>query len=332
MLKPCHAQDGSLPARKHLVAVTGAGGFVGRALVQSLAVDPSLTERAVLRNPVDNWIGDHIVAGPLETSVSLDAAFEGVEVVIHCAGRAHVQKDRTPEPAAAYRLSNVKATENVLAAARRTGVKRIVYLSSIKVNGETTSVDRPFHGDDPPCPLDDYARSKLEAEQVLRDPVHAAGLEIVILRPPLIYGPQVKGNMRRLATLVDHGLPIPLGAINNRRSLVGLDNLISAIKVVAVHPAAPGNTFLVSDQDDVSTPQLIRHMADAVGKRANLWQIPTSLLRILGTLTRRAPAVDRLLGSLRVDSEDISRLTGWRPTVPVGEGIRRMMASLRTAP
>jgi nucleoside-diphosphate-sugar epimerase len=204
------------------------------------------------------------------------------------------------------------------------GVRRLVYLSSIKVNGEQTALGAPFLFSDPPAPEDPYGVSKWEAEQALWAVSARTGLEMVVVRPPLVYGPGAKGNLLRLASLVARGLPLPLGAVHNQRSLVGLSNLVDVLRLCAVHSAAAGQTLLVSDGQDLSTPQLIRLLVEGMNKPARLLPVPLGGLRAAGSLLGKRAEVDRLVGSLQVDSRHTRELLGWTPAVSVADGVRDM--------
>ena len=205
------------------------------------------------------------------------------------------------------------------------GARRFVFLSSVKVNGERT-LDRPFAESDPAAPEDAYGRSKWEAEQALREIAARSSLEVVVIRPPLVYGPGVRANFLRLLQLVARGAPLPLGAVRNRRSLVSVFNLCDLVAVSAMHPAAAGETFLASDQHDLSTVALIRSIAHAMGRTARLFPFPVGALRMLARALRQEAAVERLVGSLQVDSSRATRLLGWTPKVSVGEGLRQTAA------
>ena len=278
---------------------TGGSGFVGRALVPHLAA------------------AGHTVAAPTRAETG-DLGPEtpwrdrlaGIEAVIHLAARVHVMQDDADDPLAAFRRINTAATKHLAAAAIEAGVRRFVYLSSVKVNGE--SGEHPYGAGDPPDPRDPYGVSKVEAEAALA----AAGtaLETVILRPPLVYGPGVKGNFRRLLGLVDRGLPLPLASVRNRRSLIYLGNLVSAIEAALTVP--PG-LFLPSDRNDLSTPELLRGLALALDRPARLFPCPVSLLRLGGAMAGQGPAVARLTDSLRVDGA----LPGWAPPHEIETGL-----------
>jgi len=309
------------------VLVTGADGFVGRALSQALTTAGHRVRRAVRTLP-GAASPDTIAVGDIGGSPDWTSALAGIEVVVHLAGRAHVMREEaTVDPAAAYRRTNVTGTEQLARAAAAAGVRRLVFVSSIKVNGEATR-DAPFRKTDPPRPEDDYGRSKWEAEQTLAAIARETGLQVVVVRPPLIYGPGVKGNVARLMRIVARGLPLPLGSIDNRRSMIGLGNLCSALRACVEHPAAAGETFLVSDGKDVSTPELVRMLAAGLGTRARLLPVPQALLR-LGAAVSGSGALSRLVGSLSVDSSHIRARLAWRPEKSMAQEIADMVEAWR---
>ena len=299
--------------------VTGATGFVGTALVAALTGARHRVVRVIRGAPAP---GDIAVADLLSWQpAAKDLA--GVDCVIHLAARTHVMAESAADPLAAYRALNVAVTARLAEAAAQAGVRRFVFMSSIKVNGEATH-GRAFTPDDVPRPEDAYGISKHEAEEALHAIAQRTGLEVVVLRPPLVYGPGVKGNLLALTRAVDRGVPLPLASIDNRRSLVGLDNLVSAIALAATHPAAAGRTFLVNDGEDLSTPQLVRAIAAGLGRPARLLPCPVALLRLAGRLTGKSAAVDRLTGSLEVDASVLTQALGWRPATPPALGLARM--------
>jgi nucleoside-diphosphate-sugar epimerase len=305
------------------VLVTGANGFLGRPLCAYLTERGQSVAAAVRSRGAGGAPGmDVFVTGDLSAAPDLSAVLSGVDVVVHLAGRAHVMREASIDPEAAFHRANVDATQHLAQQAARAGVRRLVFLSSVKVNGERTS-DRPFTEGDPPAPEDAYGRSKWAAERVLGEIALATGLEVVVIRPPLVYGPGVKGNFLRLLKLADKAVPLPLARVRNGRSLVSVWNLCSLIEVSISHPAAAGETFLVSDQQDLSTPDLIRALSEDLGRPSRLFPVPPALIRGAGRLLSRAALVARLLDSLRVDSTKATRLLGWRPAVSVGEGLRR---------
>jgi UDP-glucose 4-epimerase len=232
-------------------------------------------------------------------------------------------REQTDEPLQAFRRVNVAGSLNLARQAAEAGVRRFVYLSSIKVNGQSTALDRPFTADDTPAPGDAYGISKYEAEQSLREVAEQAGLELVIVRPPLVYGPGVKANFLAMLRWLDRGIPLPFGAVDNRRSLVALDNLVDLIVTCVQHPAAPGRVWLVSDGEDLSTPMLLRRAATALGRRAHLLPVPPGLLHNFARLLGKADAVQRLCGSLSIDIGATRRLLGWSPPVGVDAALQR---------
>lgn len=262
------------------------------------------------------------VVGDLADRPDLGPALSGVEVVIHLAGRAHVMRETAADAEAAFHRANVDATRHLAEQAAGAGVRRFLLLSSVKVNGERTG-EAPFTETDPPAPQDAYGRSKWAAEQALHEIAAATGLEVVAIRPPLVYGPGVKANFLRLLRLVERGLPLPLAGVRNRRSLVSVWNLCDLIVACATHPAARGETFLASDQHDLSTPELVRAIAAAMGRSARLFPFPAPVLRLAAWALGQGAAVERLVGSLQVDSGKATRLLGWTPPVGVEDGLRR---------
>lgn len=308
------------------VLVTGANGFLGRPLCAYLTERGHAAAAAVRSRGAGVAPGiDVFVTGDLAASPDLSEVLSGVQAVVHLAGRAHVMRETSVDPEAAFHRANVDATRHLAQQAALAGVRRLVFLSSVKVNGERTS-DRPFTEADPPAPEDAYGRSKWAAERVLAEIALATGLDVVVMRPPLVYGPGVKGNFLRLLRLADKAVPLPLASVRNRRSLVSVWNLCSLIEVSISHPAAAGETFLASDQQDLSTPDLIRALGEGLGRPSRLLPVPPPLIRGAGRLFGRGALVARLLDSLRVDSAKATRLLGWRPAVSAGEGLRRTAA------
>ena len=297
------------------IVVTGAAGFVGRALCARLST-LGLPVRAVTRASH----GDLAVADP----ALLEQALAGARAVIHLAGRAHVMAEHAQDPTQAYRAANVAATGRVAAAAARAGVDVFVFASSVKVNGERTAPGRPFRADDSPDPQDAYARSKLEAERALDAAAAGTTLRPVTLRLPLVYGPGVKGNFRQLWNAVATRRLLPLGAIDNRRSLLGLDNLVDAL--LAATDIAAG-VYLVADPQAVSTPGLIRAIAAAQGTTARLLPVPLLMLSAAGTLAGRRATIERLTGSLEVDPTPFARAAGWQARRTLAEGLAQMLRS-----
>jgi nucleoside-diphosphate-sugar epimerase len=260
--------------------------------------------------------------GSLGPDTDWSHALRNVECVIHLAARVHVMRDESPDTLAEYRNVNVASTEKLARDAAAQGVRRLVFLSSIKVNGENTR-DRPFTEGDAPNPEDAYGISKLEAEQLLWKISAETGLEVVVLRAPLVYGPGVKGNFLRLMNLVARNRPLPLASVRNKRSLVFLGNLVDALIVAMRSPAAAGHVYLVSDGEDLSTPELIRGIAKALDVPPRLLPFPTSLLRACGVMLGKKGESARLTDSLQIDSSKIRRDLGWRPSYSVEQGLEQ---------
>lgn len=320
------------------VLVTGASGFVGCALVRRLGDMAGVRVLAAVRRPGAVSVGGEssttIVCIGAElpfNQVDWSSALAGVDVVVHLAARVHVLHDESTDPLTACRAVNVAGTLNLARQCVQAGVKRLIFVSSIKVNGEATVAGQCFTEMDAPAPQDPYAISKFEAEQGLRDLSAQSGMEVVIIRPPLVYGPGVKANFAALVRGVQRGWPLPLGAIRNQRSLVALDNLVDLIAVCVTHPGAANETFLVSDGHDLSTPDLIRGIAHAAGVKPRLLRVPVGTLRAFASLLGKRGAVQRLCGNLQVDISKARRLLGWTPPVPVEEGLRRALSG-STAP
>jgi UDP-glucose 4-epimerase len=295
----------------NVVLVTGASGFIGRATCAQFAKH-GWQVRAAVRSATtvdnaDSVVGDLAQGWPLG----------GVDVVVHLAGIAHELHGQNAE--SVYQEMNCAATERLAGAAARAGARRFVFMSSIKVNGERTPVDRPFRPGDAPQPQDRYARSKWAAEQALTG--FAGKLEVVILRPPLVYGPGVRANFLRLIRLVERRLPLPFGAIRNRRSLIYLGNLAELIVRAASSPAAAGRTLLAADGEDLSTPQLATEIGNALGAPARLVPMPVPLLKLAGAVTGMRGEIGRLVDSLVVDASETRAQLAWRPTLSARQGI-----------
>lgn len=310
-----------------VILVTGANGFVGNALCQALAREGHRVRGAV-RNAArssssDAAVAELIAVGDIGPATDWHAAMADVDRVVHLAARTHVPRDTGVEALAQYRHVNVEATRRLAQTAARCGVKRFVFVSSVKVNGESTGV-QPFTESDAPRPEDAYGISKWEAEQAIWQIAAQSGLEAVVLRPPLAYGPGVKGNFLHLLQAVARGWPLPLGSIRNRRSLVFVANLVDAIITAASSPAAAGNAYLVSDGEDVSTPDLVRALAKALAVPARLYPCPMALLKFGAVMVGRTAAVSRLTGSLQIDSSKIRRELDWKQHHSLAAGLARM--------
>jgi nucleoside-diphosphate-sugar epimerase len=268
--------------------------------------------------------------GSLSSETDWTVALANVDQVVHLAARVHVMNDKSTDPFAEFRQVNVDGTAKLARQAAAAGVRRFVYLSSIKVNGEFTQEGRPFTADDAPAPEDPYGVSKHEAEQALRQIAADRGMEVVIIRPPLVYGPGVKANFESMMRWLARGVPLPLAAVTqNRRSLVALDNLVDLIVTCLNHPAAANQTFLVSDGEDLSTAQLLKRMGAAMGQPARLFYLPPTLLKLGASMLRRPGIYQRLCGSLQLDIAKTRQLLGWTPPVSVDEGLRRAAEGFR---
>lgn len=307
------------------VLVTGASGFVGRGLVARAASEPSLQLHGLVRPPLRDLpahVTQHLCRS-IRSDTSWLGALDGVDAVVHLAARVHLMRETADDSLGAYRATNVDDTIALARAAAAAGVRRFVFLSSVKVNGDAGQ----FRETDPPTPSDPYGISKSEAEAALRSISAASGMEVVIVRPPLVYGPGVRANFRRLADSVERGIPLPFGAVRNRRSLVALDNLADFLLLCLRHPAAANETFFVSDGEDLSTPELVRRIARALGRRTRLIAIPVPLLTLAAAALGKRAVAQRVLGSLQVDIGKARARLGWIPPVTVDEALHRMLGA-----
>lgn len=306
---------------KNKYLITGANGFIGRALTKKLIAD-GLNLRLVVRNPQASEGRDHFLVNSIDENTNWSGAFEGVHSIVHIAGLAHVLSPcNGAELKQTFESVNTFGTLRLAREAALAGVKRCVFISTIGVNG--ASNEKPFTAKDIPAPVDFYAESKLKAELGLNEIAEQTGMEVVIIRPPMVYGAGAPGNFGRLAKLAQSGLPLPLGSIHNRRSFVGIDNLVDFISTSLAHPNAAGKTLLVSDDCDVSTTDLFKVMAKASGKRALLIPVPVVLMRILGKILGQQNTIDRLCDSLSIDVSESKTILGWKPSVSLEEGVRR---------
>lgn len=307
------------------VLITGVSGFVGGALACRLLDEGSYRVRGVARRVLSNApAGLELCQSPeLEPEADWSELLQDVEVVVHAAARVHMMNDQAADPLSEFRRANTEGTLRIARQAVEAGVRRFVFISSIKVNGEESPADRPYSADDVVAPVDPYGVSKHEAEQALLALARETGLEVVIIRPVLVYGPGVKANFQSMMRWLDRRLPLPLGAIHNSRSLVSLDNLVDLIVTCLQHSAAAGQVFLVSDGSPLSTTQLLRRMGLALGKPARLLPIPAVWLQLISRLLGRPAIAQRLCGSLCVDIEKTRRLLGWEPPVTVDEAMSR---------
>jgi UDP-glucose 4-epimerase len=308
------------------ILVTGATGFVGSRLLESKdAVARSIRFRAMTRRPLKNIAlnVELIQIDDISDKTDWSVALSGIDTVVHLAARVHVMDDRSSDPLDEYRKANLTSTLNLARQAADAGVQRFIFLSSIKVNGEKTNLGEPFTEDSIPKPEDPYGVSKLEAEEGIRKICNATGMEYVIIRPPLIYGPGVKANFQKLMNLVQKRLPLPLGGIVNQRSMLALDNLIDFILLVARHPKAANQLFLLSDNQGYSTPHLIERLSKSMGyTSARLISIPAQILHLAGLCLGQKSAVERLTESLEVSAHKAHLLLDWNPPLNVEQAIQ----------
>lgn len=310
--------------KHHTTLVTGANGFVGRALCATLLAQGYEVRGAVRENnavPPSNVMC--IAVGEINKQTNWLAALAGVKFIIHLAARAHVMADMAADPLEEFRRVNMQGTLNLAQQAAAAGVRRFLFVSSIKVNGEWSQLGLPFTADDLPVPLDAYGVSKLEAEQGLREIALQTGMEVVIIRPPLVYGPGVKANFFVMMRWLRGGVPLPLGAIHNQRSLVSLDNLVDLLVTCLTHPAAANQTFLVSDGEDVSTTELLRRLGQALDHPARLIPVPVNLLKLAAAMVGKQDVARRLCESLQVDISKTQHLLGWTPPFSLDEGLKK---------
>lgn len=300
-----------------LVAVTGSNGFIGGHL-SSFLNEVGLPSREIQRNSFGVAYG----VSNINASTDWSAALNGVDVVIHCASRVHILHDHSSDSLAAYRDVNIDGTRQLALQAADLGVKRLVFLSSIKVNGEANDARAAFTSHSLPAPLDPYAISKFEAEQVLHEVSVQTGLEVVIVRPPLVYGPGVRANFLRLLRLVHCQIPLPLGAVRNQRSLIYVGNLVSFLVACALHSDAVGRCFLIADAKALSTPELLQQLALALKTKPCLLPIPTSLLTLLGLLSGKHNEFSRLTGSLVIEPGEAFQTLNWHPPFSTAEGLQ----------
>lgn len=310
--------------------VTGANGFVGSALCVRLRKDGAVVRGAVRASKFQPDSVEAVTIDSLSSDTDWTVALRNVEQVVHLAARVHVMNDCSSDPLAEFRRVNVEGTRALAYQAAVAGVRRLVFLSSVKVSGEFTEAGQPFTVDDAPKPEDPYAVSKHEAEQLLLQIASETGMEVVVIRPPLVYGPGVRANFQSMMRWLARGLPLPLAALtDNRRSLIALDNLVDLIATCLNHPAAANQTFLASDGEDLSTAQLLSRMGGAMGRPAHLVYVPPAILKLGAIALNKSGVYQRLCGSLQVDITKTRQLLGWAPPVSVDEGLRRAAEKFR---
>ena len=305
------------------ILITGATGFVGAQLSETLTNSGHDVRDTARSLAPSGPTTRELLTCDLESAENLDHLTTGCDAIVHLAGRAHVMSDNPATSESLYISANVDVTRKLAQSAARTGVKRMILMSSVKVNGESTTIGSPFTSQDTPNPQDPYGRSKTQAEQVLWDIASKSELEGVVIRPPLVYGPGVRANFASLIGIVDRGIPLPLGSIRNKRSFVSIDNLIDCIATALQSSNAAGQTFLVSDGNDLSTPELIRSIASALHKSPTLFPFPPVLLKLAATSAGKRSAYDRLCGSLTVDIALTKQKLSWTPPFTVQDSMQR---------
>ena len=308
--------------------ITGANGFIGRALISKLALQTNHFIRASIRKKIIQFPSQIEVVENMDASGNTNWAdvLKDIDIVVHLFARVHVMDDKVADPLLEFRNINVHATIALAKKAAKLGIKRFVFLSSVKVNGEST-FHKPFSEFDLPHPQDAYATSKWEAEEALRKISKDTGMEVVIIRSPLVYGPNVKANFLKMMQYIKRGIPLPLGAIQNKRSLIGIDNLIDFILTTISHPKAANQTFLISDDEDISTTDLLRRVAKHIGKPARLIPLDPKILSFIFNILGCQDFGNRLLGSLEVDITKAKKLLAWSPPKTLDEGLRATVIS-----
>ena len=305
------------------ILVTGASGFIGRSLCARFASD-RIDFLGTTRRDLDCSGYRCASVGNIDGATNWTSVLDGVEVIVHLAARVHIMSDDAEFPRNEYTRVNVDGTRRLAECASKAGVKRIIFLSTVKVLGEKTET-RPFHYSDEPAPVDPYAESKLGAERSLRQIEKQTGLEVVVIRPPLVYGPGVGGNIARMIEYIRSGLWLPLGRIENKRSLLAVANLCDVVSICLDHPDAAGKTFLISDGSDISTTDLIKAIAQEMGKPSRLIPVPERVLKVCGRIVGRTADVRRLCDSLQVDISYTKELLGWSPRFTIEDELRHVV-------
>lgn len=307
-----------------MILVTGANGFIGGSIIDSL-LRAGLSVRACSRRKIDRFLGDVelISIEELSEGTNWSQALQDVDVVIHTAARVHIMKDEVRDPLSEFRKVNAAGALNLATQAAEAGARRFIFISSIKVNGDKTTQGQPFKVDDASVSGDPYGASKYEAERGLLTLAKRTEMEVVIIRPPLVYGPGVKANFASMMGWVSKGIPLPLGAVHNQRSLVALDNLVDFIGRCIDHPKAGNEIFLISDGGDVSTTELLKKTAKAFGKKACLLPVPVSWMILIAKLFGKSDMANRLFASLQVDSSKARDLLGWEPVISMEEQLKK---------
>ncbi|PCJ93596.1 MAG: hypothetical protein COA46_00725 [Porticoccaceae bacterium] len=310
------------------ILVTGANGFIGRALEREFLLFSEYDVIPVVRHNIDGFRPAKQV-GDIDGSTQWASILDGVDVIVHTAATVTAHKYSDSSPISEFRRVNVEGTLNLARQAVRAGVNRFVFISSIKVNGENTLPNQPFLPEDKPNPIDAYGTSKLEAELALIKLAEESGLEVVIIRPCLVYGSGVKGNFLSMMRCVNSGIPLPLGVIDNKRSMISIENLVELVIICIDHPNAVNQIFLASDGEDISTTELLQRLGKALDKPARLIPIPVSLLTFIAALLGKKSIAQRLCGSLQVDISKAREMLGWEPLIMVNEGLRRTVEGFK---
>ena len=305
--------------------VTGANGFVGHALCKEAITRGINTSKATRCHCELLTNAKSFVVGDIDGATDWSMALKDCDVVIHLAARVHVMLDSADDPLTEFRKVNTVGTEHLARSAAAKGVKRFVYVSSVKVNGEETIGNQSYSEKNQPNPQDPYGISKWEAEQALQRVAEETGLEVVIVRPPLVYGAGVKGNFSQMVTVLKCGVPLPFASVCNKRSLIYVGNLVDAILLCATHPAAVGQTYLVSDGEDMSTSDLLGKIRILLGQSPRLFAFPIALLKLAGRLTGKSKQIERLIGSLQIDASKIRRELGWVPPYSMQQGLQKTL-------
>jgi nucleoside-diphosphate-sugar epimerase len=308
------------------VLVTGATGFIGGAILSQLALERRIELCGTVRHNTQGKVAGvyTVFVGDLTPDTDWREAVSEVDIIVHTAARVHVMQDSASNPLDEFRRINVAGTLNLARQAAKAGAQRFIFVSSIKVNGESTLSGRPFTAADEPAPIDSYGISKHEAEIGLRKVAQETGMEVVLIRPVLVYGPSVKGNFLSMMCWLHRGFPLPLGAINNQRSLLALDNLVDLIVTCLDSPAAANQTFLAADGYDLSTTELLKLLGDALGSHSRLFPLPVRCIEMGARLVGKSSIAQRLCGSLQVDISKTKKLLAWQPVISVEEGLTRV--------
>jgi len=313
------------------ILVTGASGFIGCPLVSLLSANEEVRVRAAVRSQVNERSSSStcVEIGDISSKTNWSAALDGIQVVVHTAARVHIMNDSVESPLTEFRKVNVEGTLNLARQAAQRGVRRFVFISSVKVNGEQTGADTPFLADDSPQPIDPYGISKFEAEACLTRLADETGMEFVIIRSPLVYGPGVKGNFASMVRILKKGVPLPLGAIHNKRSLVALDNLLDLVVKCIDHPRAANQVFFAGDGEDMSTTELLQRLGQALDKPVRLIPLPVNILFFVASLIGKKAEAYRLCSSLQVDISKTQDTLGWEPLITVDQGLQRAVQGLK---